>query len=157
VLPNCDGQNDEAIKQYKKVLESDPSFTMARSFLINSLEIGGRFEEAVAHSKIEAAQQGSGPDQAAAPDRAYRAGGAARYSKEVLRQNQGGADPGPGSDLDSAAIYARVGDKDEAFFLLNRACDQHNMWLMNLKVDPRFDDLPSDARFQSLLDRVGLK
>jgi len=74
-----------------------------------------------------------------------------------VRQTQAGANPGPGTDLDTAAIYARLGDKDQAFSLLNHAYEQRNMWLMNLKVDPRFDNLRSDARFQSLLERVGLK
>jgi TolB-like protein/DNA-binding winged helix-turn-helix (wHTH) protein/thioredoxin-like negative regulator of GroEL len=151
------GNNEEAIKQYQKALDLDPSFPVARSFLIHSLEQAGRFQEAVAQSKIEAAQSGRSPDQAAACDRAFRVAGASGYWKEVLRQRQGGADPGPGSDLDTAAVYANLGDKEEAFSLLNRAFDQHNMWLMNLKVDPRWDSLRSDARFQSLLVRVGLK
>ena len=32
--------NEEAIRRYRKVLDSDPSFPIARSFLINSLEYG---------------------------------------------------------------------------------------------------------------------
>jgi len=152
------GRNDEAIKQYRKVLESDPSFPIARTFLLNSLEYGGRYDEVIAELKIEAAQQGRGPEQAAARDRAHRTGGAEGYWKEVLRQRQSGAvGPGPGSDLDTAAIYAALGDKEKALSLLSRAFDEHNMWLMNLKVDPRWDSLQSDARFQNLLERVGLK
>jgi hypothetical protein len=101
---------------------------------------------------------GRGPEQAAARDRAHRTGGAEGYWKEVLRQRQSGAaSPGPGSDLDTAAIYAALGDKEKALSLLSRAFDEHNMWLMNLKVDPRWDSLHSDARFQNLLERVGLK
>jgi TolB-like protein/DNA-binding winged helix-turn-helix (wHTH) protein/Tfp pilus assembly protein PilF len=148
------GRTDDAIRQDQNVLESEPSFEMARSFLIRSLEQVGRFEDAIAQLKIEEAQQGRGSEQAAARLRAYRATGAAGYWREVLREPQNGT---AGADLDTAAIYARLGDKDPAFALLNRAYDQHNMWLMNLKVDPRFDNLRSDARFQSLLDRVGLK
>lgn len=150
------GQNDEAISQYHKVLESDPSFAMARSFLIHSLEQAGRLEEAVAQLKIEAAQSGRGQDQAEALDRAYRSKGATGYWTEVLRQVERGKDPGAGSDLDVAAMYAKLGEKDHAFELLERAYTQHNMWLMNLKVDPRFDSLRSDRRYTSLLRRVGL-
>jgi hypothetical protein len=130
---------------------------MARSYLINSLEQAGRFEEAVAESKIEAAQLGRSSDHAEARGRAYRVAGPAGYWKEAVRQRQAGADPGPGSDLDTAAIYARLGDKDEAFSQLNRAYEQRNMWLMNLKVDPRFDNLRSDSRYENLLLRIGLK
>jgi TolB-like protein/DNA-binding winged helix-turn-helix (wHTH) protein/Tfp pilus assembly protein PilF len=150
------GENDEAISQYREVLESDPSFPMARSFLIHSLEQAGRFEEAVAQTKIEAAQAGRGQDQAEALDRSYRAKGATGYWKEELRQVEHGKGPGPGSDLDVAAIYAKLGDKNRAFELLERAFMEHNMWLMNLKVDPRFDSVRSDRRYESLLHRIGL-
>lgn len=132
------GQNDEAISQYHKVLKSDPSFPMARSFLIHSLEQAGRFEEAVAQLKIEAAQSGRNQNQAEPLDRAYRAKGASGYWREMLLQVEHGKDPGPGSDLDIAAMYAKLGDKDRAFDLLERAITKLNMWLMNLKVDPRF-------------------
>jgi len=150
------GQNDQAIGQYRKVLESDPSFPVARSFLIISLEQAGRFEEAATESKIEAAQMGRSTDQAEARERAYRSGGPEGYWKERIRQIRGEGDSAPGSDLDTAAIYARLGDKDEAFSLLDRAFAQHNMWLMNLRADPRFDGLRSDPRYQDLLGRTGL-
>jgi len=150
------GENEEAIRQYEKVLDSDPSFQMARSFLIDSLEVAGRFDDAVVELKVEAAQLGRSTDQAEVRERGYRAAGPAGYWREVLQQRQVGGDLGRGKDLDTASIYARLGEKDEAFALLNRAYNQRNMWLMNLKVDPRFDDLRSDDRFQSLLRRIGL-
>jgi hypothetical protein len=115
-----------------------------------------RFEEAVSEVKIEAAQLGRSSDAAEARGRAYRQGGAAGYWRAVLDQRRTGGDLGPGADLDSASIYARLGDKDQAFWLLNRAYEQRNMWLMNLRVDPRFNNLRSDPRFQSLLELVGL-
>ena len=151
------GNNEQAIRQYKNVLDSDPSFPMARSFLINSLEVAGRFDDAVAELKIEAAQSGRGPGQAEARERAYRDAGPPGYWRETLRQRQVADELGPGSDLDTVSIHARLGDKDEAFSLLDRAYAERNMWLMNLKVDPRLDNLRSDARFQSLLARVGLR
>jgi tetratricopeptide (TPR) repeat protein len=150
------GNNNEAIKRYEKVLDSDPEFQVARSFLIHSLEQAGRFDEAVVQTKIVAAQAGRGLQDATELDRAYRARGATAYWKEILRQVQGGKDPGAGSDLDIAAIYAKLGNKERAFELLERAYVARNMWLMNLKVDPRFDDLRSDRRYESILRRVGL-
>jgi len=108
----------------------------------------------VTELKIEAAQLGRSGEEAEARGLAYRNAGPSGYWKEVLRQRQAGGDLGPGSDLDTASIYARLGDKDKAFSLLNRAYDQRNMWLMNLKVDPRFDNMRSDSEFQSLLRRV---
>ena len=63
---------------------------MARSFLVNSLEDGGRFEEAVAESRVEAVQLGHGSYKAEARGRAYREAGSAGYWTEALRQRQAG-------------------------------------------------------------------
>ena len=52
--------------------------------------------------------------------------------------------------------YARIGDRDDAFRWLNRAVDQHCIWLVSLAVDPRLDPLRSDPRFQVLLRRINL-
>ena len=150
------GNNDEAIIRYEKVLDTDPEFRVARSFLIHSLEQAGRFDQATAQAKIEAAQAGLGSDSAASLEHAYKATGATGYWKEVLRQVEGGKDPGAGLDLDIAAIYTKLGNKDRAFDLLERAYVQRNMWLMNLKVDPRFDGLRSDPRYEGLLRRLRL-
>jgi tetratricopeptide (TPR) repeat protein len=149
--------NEEAVKRYSQVLSSDPEFQVARSFLIHSLEEAGRFDDAVAQTKIVAAQAGRGSEGAAALDRANRAAGPTGYWKEVLRQVQLGKDPGPGSDLEIAAIYTKLGNKERALDLLERAYAERNMWLMNLKVDPRFDHLRSDRRYENLLHRLGLR
>jgi hypothetical protein len=55
-----------------------------------------------------------------------------------------------------AVIYAGLGDKEQAFAWLNRACDERDNWLNYLKVEPRLDPLRSDARSTKLLQRVGL-
>lgn len=149
-------KNDEAIQQYEKVLASDPSFPVARTFLLRSLEQAGRLEEAIAQAKIVASQAGSSTDRAEAVEAAYRTAGPTGYWKEILRQQATGKSRGPDSDLDIAGIYVKLRDQDSTFRLLDRACTARNMWLMNLKVDPRWDTLRSDPRFESLLLRVGL-
>jgi len=55
-----------------------------------------------------------------------------------------------------AIIYAQLGEKDEAFEWLEKAFEQ-NEAVSNLKVDPRWDPLRSDPRFQNLLRRLNLE
>jgi tetratricopeptide (TPR) repeat protein len=55
-----------------------------------------------------------------------------------------------------ATIYAGLGEKDQAFKWLERAFEDRDIWLMNLKVDPVLKNLRSDQRFESLLQRIGL-
>jgi len=35
-----------------------------------------------------------------------------------------------------AGVYVALGDKDQAFEMLNQAYDEHDMQLVSLKVDP---------------------
>jgi len=56
-----------------------------------------------------------------------------------------------------AAIYAGLGDKNQAFAWLEKAYADRSAWLVNLKVDPFFASLAGDPRFADLLRRVGLK
>ncbi len=55
-----------------------------------------------------------------------------------------------------ASIYAGLGEKDAAFEWLNEAAELRFGPLIYLKVNPIWDYLRSDPRFQGLLLRVGL-
>jgi hypothetical protein len=56
-----------------------------------------------------------------------------------------------------AAIYAGLGEQDQAFKWLEKANEERDIWLMNLKVDPVFNKLRSNVRFVDLLARAGLR
>ena len=49
-----------------------------------------------------------------------------------------------------------MGDKDQAFVWLEKAYLQHSNALTALKVEPGYDSLRGDPRFQDLMRRVGL-
>ncbi len=56
-----------------------------------------------------------------------------------------------------AIACAAVGRIDEAFSLLDRACEDRDPWFaVNRRHWPDFDPLRGDPRFSVLLDRVGL-
>jgi hypothetical protein len=55
-----------------------------------------------------------------------------------------------------AMIYAALGDKDQAFALLEKSVEEHDLSVARLKVDARFDNLRDDPRFADLVRRVGL-
>jgi len=56
-----------------------------------------------------------------------------------------------------AWVYMFLGDKGKVFEWLNRACDEHSMELYTVAIDPDFDPLRSDPRYQEILRRVGLR
>jgi hypothetical protein len=59
-------------------------------------------------------------------------------------------------NADVAAVQVRLGEFNAALESLERGYTNHETELIYLKVDPSWDDLRSDARFQDLIHRVGL-
>jgi hypothetical protein len=54
-----------------------------------------------------------------------------------------------------ALIHAGLGDRDDAFAELDKALEVHDVHLIYLPVDARWDPYRDDPRFKSLLDRCG--
>jgi tetratricopeptide (TPR) repeat protein len=61
------------------------------------------------------------------------------------------------SPLGISVAYIGMDDKDQAFAWLEKAYAAHSTSLTALKVDPTYDPLRSDPRFQDLLHRMGLQ
>jgi len=78
----------------------------------------------------------------------------ARNKAETLKLS---ASKGNWRTIDLARCFAIVGDKDTAFVYLEKAFAERDGQLVWLKVDPRFDNLRSDARFNAMVKRVGLE
>ena len=55
-----------------------------------------------------------------------------------------------------ATIYAGLGDKNETFRLLEKACEMRSSSMIFLAVDPFWYSFRSDPRYADLLRRVGL-
>jgi len=55
-----------------------------------------------------------------------------------------------------AAVYAELGDKDQAFAWLEKTYSVHSPAMVDLRSAPVFDKIRRDPRFGDLLRRVGL-
>lgn len=55
-----------------------------------------------------------------------------------------------------ASVHARLGEKDAAFAWLEKAFQDHPIFLVYLKVHPLFDSLRGDPRFDALVKRIGI-
>ncbi|MGI9068876.1 MAG: winged helix-turn-helix domain-containing protein [Pyrinomonadaceae bacterium] len=55
-----------------------------------------------------------------------------------------------------AEVHAALGQSDQAFEWLNKACDQRDMQMVSMKTNPTLDPLRTDPRFAVLVRRVGL-
>ena len=53
-----------------------------------------------------------------------------------------------------AEIYAILGDKEQALAWLAKAYEQSDDFLVFINIQPQFDKLRSDSRFQALVDKI---
>jgi hypothetical protein len=55
-----------------------------------------------------------------------------------------------------AGACVRVGDKESAFQWLEKGFGERDDLMIDLKVEPVFDGIRSDPRYQDLVRRVGI-
>jgi serine/threonine-protein kinase len=68
--------------------------------------------------------------------------------------DRGGGDPY--SQWRIAALYADLGEHDQAIDWLERAYESHYGFMMYVKVFPDFYRLHDEPRFRALLEKMGL-
>jgi hypothetical protein len=56
----------------------------------------------------------------------------------------------------AAILHLGLGNENATFDWLNRACDTRNWGIHFLKIDPIWDSVRGDARFESLLKKMNL-
>ena len=148
---------DEAIEQCGKTLDLEPGMPTAYRWLAKSYEQKGLYGQAVEAWLKTIQFTGLGPGAGAALREAYAASGWKGFWRKALDLRKGRAKQGNVDLYVLAEIYARLGDKDQAFFWLKKDYEQNNHHpLVWLNCDPFWDDLRSDRRYIDLVRRMGL-
>ncbi|MGA9527166.1 MAG: winged helix-turn-helix domain-containing protein [Terriglobales bacterium] len=148
-------QYDNAIQQYRSVLELDPNFEHARYGMIPSLQQLGKYDEAMELTKRWAGE-GNNPWALAWEATIYGRWGDAEEASRALAKLERVA----GSRTDRIPTlllaYAGSGQKERVIELLHKAYTEHSNAAVQIKVDPMYDAIRNDPRFQDLLRRLGL-
>ena len=110
-----------------------------------------RYEDAVSARKKAMTLSGAPLESIAALDSAYSESGPEGYWMWLLTRLKGQYDRYP---RHPASYYAQLGDKVQAFVLLEKAYEKHDGGMFTLKVHPWWDPLRDDPRFQDLLRRM---
>ena len=150
---------DRAIEEYRNALELDPNRLELHSGLGWAYLRKGMLQEAVAEFKkqdaLRTATSGRS-GRSAGLGYAYALAGRKKEAQDILAQLKERPKRYPAQAYGVAIVYMGLGDKYQAFAWLERAYEARTAQLRWLKVDPSFDPLHSDPRFQDLLRRVGL-
>jgi tetratricopeptide (TPR) repeat protein len=150
-------QYDRAIAQGRLVLTMDPGYVHARVFIFQSYAQQGKYAEA-----LDEIERGHNPEDSpwTWAMRAYVYG---RWGREAQHRHAlaeverlARHSPPVASTPTALQAYVTTAHKDKVMNLLQRAYAEHSPALTALKVDPSYDWLRGDPRFQDLLHRVGL-
>jgi len=148
------GRYDEATKQYRSTSELDPNYPLIHLGAVYERE--GMNDRAITEYLKEETRSGRAAAEIDALKSAYAASGMKGYwlkQRELLKEK---AKQRPVRPLEQAEHYAKTGDNDQAFLWLEKACEERDPQLILLRVNPSFDGLHTDPRFQILLRRIGL-
>ena len=145
---------DEAIAELKKVIEADPSLDYAFNFLGYIYSARGQYKDAI-DAYRETIRLG---DKSTSTQVFYGAAlaHAGERDKALAILNQLRTTSEYVSPAELAILHAALGDKESAFASLEKAYAAHDLQMQFLKVDPEYDSLRDDPRFQELLKKVRL-
>jgi Tfp pilus assembly protein PilF len=149
------GHYDEAIEQQQKTLLIQPNYDLSEITLAAANIYAGRLNEAsaiiqkrlqtdntnenwltIARIEILSGNRGKGID----------------ILDRVLKEQAGDKT----NNYSIAGVYATLGESDKAIDWLNRGYEQRAFSMFFLRVDPLFDSLHNDQRYQDLLRRLNL-
>jgi eukaryotic-like serine/threonine-protein kinase len=148
---------DEAMDQDHKTLELDPNFIRSYYQIGMSYEQKGMYEQAFEWYSKGANLDGRTSEIMALKE-AYDAAGIKGYQRKKLNLQMANAeqDLSRQSLYNVAVLYAQLGEKEKSLEWLQKAFEERPYGVMFLKIDPAFDKMRSDPRFQDLMKRVGL-
>jgi TolB-like protein/DNA-binding winged helix-turn-helix (wHTH) protein/Tfp pilus assembly protein PilF len=156
-------QYDKALLQFQKCQEIFPGFAIGYERLAQLHALLGKFEDAIAEdtkARLLSGENDASVFQKATVLRdAWISHGARGYWKQTLELTQLPDNPPEAysSPFGAAILYAHLGEETLALDSLEKAFDQRSLSMTEIAIEPAFDALHADPRFQTLLRRVGLE
>jgi tetratricopeptide (TPR) repeat protein len=147
-------QHDQAIEVLKKTLELDQNYPNAHLTLGYIYSAKGMYPEAIAEYQKAISLGDDSLSTQIYLGAAYAKAGEREKAQAILRRLQ--IHESNVSPAELGIIYVALGEREQAFASLEKAYAAHDNQLQFLGVDPNYDSLRSDPRFQDLLRRVGL-
>jgi len=147
---------DQAIEWYRRALEIDTDFVVVHIFLAQAYLLKAMYEKALEESQKAVSLSGRSPRSLSVLGSAYAMSGRTDEAQQILTELEQLSQRKYVSPIYKAFVYVAQGDKEEAFQALLRAYDERSWELVFLRVEPLWDNLRCDSRFQNLVGRVGL-
>jgi TolB-like protein len=144
---------DEAAQQLERLAQRNPQRAVGYYWIVGGVAFQGKqsedFERLMRFQKLSNVDE----ETVGIFETAYQTAG----WQGVLREQAKWSYQFNRSMYFTACIYAQAGDKDQALEYLEKTYQRREHWMAYLQVDPRFDGLRGDPRFDELIRRVGSK
>ena len=142
--------------QSRKLLAIDPTFDYARCVLGMNLMEARQHNEAI--ETLERAWKSLGwPIALGELGYAYGASGRSQQAREVLHQLHTMETNSPWLAPSAVGlVHLGLGETNEALAQFERAVEAHDTYMAWIKVEPQFDPLRNEPRFQALLRKMNL-
>jgi tetratricopeptide (TPR) repeat protein len=149
-------ENDAAIVQLHTTLEVDANFAVAHMYLGRVYAQKKMFASAIEEFQKAVDLSGSEPYYRAWLAYGYAVSGHTEQARRVLSNLQRLAKSRYVPPYDVAAIWMGLGEKERALKWLELAYEDHAAYIPAINVEPVFEGLRSEARFQKLVRRMNL-
>jgi serine/threonine protein kinase/tetratricopeptide (TPR) repeat protein len=150
-------QWDPAVEQLHRAIALDPNFWFSHCYLGRAYEHKGRLPEAIAEFQRALEVEKGNSEILSGLGHAYAVSGKKAEAQKVLDHLKELSAHSWVAPYNVAVIYAGLGEKDQAFALLEQAYKDRSYYMTTyLATDERLDNLRSDPRFTDLSKRVGL-
>ena len=138
----------------RRTLEIDPKFFLAHYYLGGMRQVKGQLPEAISEFRQAFDLNGDSYSLAMLGQAYARAGNKAESQKVLARLNEE-AKSHHVAPYAWALLYLGMGDKNRALDELETAYQRGDTnYLFVLKVDPLFDDLRGQPRFEALVQKI---
>ena len=152
------GRIDEALTRLHETLELDPTYYLAHLIASTAYIEKGMYSEAIDEAGKAREISGAGSSRSEASlGYALAKSGKEAEARSVLEGLLKSSAERYVSPYHIALVYNGLGEHDEALAWLERAYAQRSPAMVFLKVEPKWNNLRSDPRFQDLLRRIGFQ
>jgi serine/threonine protein kinase len=152
------GRTDEALGRLQKTFEMSPNYYFAHFFASSAYIEKGMFPQAIAEA--QKARELSGPTNSHPMGflgYALAKSGKQAEARALLSELLKSSSERYVSPYNIALIYNGLGQRDETFTWLEQAYKKRDQRMVFLKVEPKWNNLRDDSRFQELMRRVGFR
>jgi len=153
---------DDALSQLQKTTAMFPSFAIEHERLAHLYTYRGEYAKAITEETRTRVLAGEDPHKVleleASMRNALAAKGPQGYWEKLLELSSRPDNPPEAYTTTSglAIIYVRLGDKERALQALEQGYKERQLHMTEVGIEPAFDPLRSESRFQNLLHQIGL-